>query len=600
MARDPVHLEIVSKTTPSVYTYKTTGSSTPTVDYLKTLVVTVINENPHVAGTLQNKLSIDVTSKDIVLAQPDNIVLKDEVFDPLRPEGTPGATPGATGATPEMTIPLGKDVLRDGPYRQSLPPESSPNFVAYVQYYVAIACLCLHPAKPGMARSYTTIGPGPGQSPFKSCAERSSYIVSRDFGRTAEAAPVDFDYTSSVQGVERFVIQVNGIRASLVDKVNGTTVLNVDMTAIRPDRVNHTILVFLYYAMAHVLAVTSGGTGGTMNDTNLGLILNCWRTECSAGGIQQFSGTCWYNAAWNSLILSDAMRKALRSQFENNDVDLVIKEKAKHIKFEESCPNNDDPEGHLTAIYAMIDHVVIKPNGAITLNMNKTQNVIEQMSHANGGTSGFGAIEILMNLYDSSHLKIIINQRKIMDPGRPPFAATMTAMVTEEKTYTIFNMPWKGMIKGNLTKRSLGDNDYLVHFLEPVAPQVEIVVIVNHAEILFNTLPFFDTKNEFECVSAGISVNYEHIITGYTCNNTRMVYDSNGIYATCDWTKIVNMKIYEAVCRTRNFVVPDYIFKKEGNEYRYDHLVFVRKSNTAPKETMFDGLVGVVSNLSYK
>jgi hypothetical protein len=443
--------------------------------------------------------------------------------------------------------------------------------------------------------------------------------VSRDFGRTAMAAPVNFEYTSPVRGVERFVIQVNADHASLADNVKGTPVLNVDMAAIRPDRVNHTILVFLYYAMAHVLVVTSGGTGGAMNDTNLGLILDCWRlgadeklgvpttvTDCSAGGLQQFSGTCWYNAAWNSLILSDAMRKALRSQFENKDVDSVIKEKAKEIKFEETCPNNNDRrEGHLTAIYAMINHVVIKPNGAITLNMNKTQNVIEKMSHANGGTSGFGAIEILMNLYDSSQLKIIINQRQLMKPNGLPFAATMFATVNE-KIHTIFDMPWKGNIKGDLKDRSLEDEtdgNYLVHFSELVAPQVEIVVIVNHANTVFDELPFFDKEHEFECVSAGISVNYQHIITGYTCNKTRMVYDSNGIYATCDWTNFENMKIYEAACKTRNFVNPQYVFKKEGNnEYIYDHLVFVRKSKMAPNETTFDGLDGldgIVSNLSY-
>jgi hypothetical protein len=225
------------------------------------------------------------------------------------------------------------------------------------------------------------------------------------------------------------------------------------------------------------------------------------------------------------------------------------------------------------------------------------------MSHANGGTSGFGAIEILMNLYDSSQLKIIINQRQIMEPNRTPFAATMFATVNE-KIHTIFDMPWKGNIKGVLKERSLKeetDGNYLVHFSEPVGPQVEIVVIVNHADTIFDKLPFFDTKNEFECVSAGISVNYQHIITGYTCNNTRMVYDSNGIYATCDWTNFENMKNYEAACKTRNFVNPQYVFKKEGNnEYRYDHLVFVRKSNMAPKETTFDGLDGIVSNLSYK
>jgi hypothetical protein len=89
--------------------------------------------------------------------------------------------------------------------------------------------------------------------------------VNRDFNRTSADAPVLYE-TPVLDG---FRIRMMGISdASLFQ--DGKKVLNVTLAAIRPDRVNHAILVFLYYAMAHVLAVTSGKTAGAMNNTNLG------------------------------------------------------------------------------------------------------------------------------------------------------------------------------------------------------------------------------------------------------------------------------------------------------------------------------------------
>jgi hypothetical protein len=162
------------------------------------------------------------------------------------------------------------EYISNGPFLPEPLSNPSPNFLAYTQYYVAIACLCVNPSKKTWASSSET------------CAQRSTAIVDRDF--TFTARDPSFSYKSYIGQSNHYEVVMDNDSARLVKRGDvsdetGKDVLALSLTDIRTDRFCHTLLIFLYYAMAYVLGDATPDVSNTINTDNLVLLVRCWRGD---------------------------------------------------------------------------------------------------------------------------------------------------------------------------------------------------------------------------------------------------------------------------------------------------------------------------------
>ena len=219
-------------------------SSVIDIPTLKQAVVQVINDN---IGTINRDFPekrilplIIKDEKDIV--QGDTTILPDGVFTHL----------------------TGVIINNNTDYKTCKGP-ACPNAIAYIQYYVALACKCVSiDETPKAARD--------GNECHKTLLDDAT----ADFNTTVGPSFLGSDpYISKIQGTE-FTVSINAEKDGCNMKLytNTNVIITVKLTEYEPSKVRCICLICLYYFMTRAMLVNP-----SINETNLLNMIECWKNN---------------------------------------------------------------------------------------------------------------------------------------------------------------------------------------------------------------------------------------------------------------------------------------------------------------------------------
>jgi hypothetical protein len=240
---EAIHIEKTRKF-PGEYVDPEGFSSVIGIPTLKLAVAKVINHNIWSINEKFTDNKIDILRiDDENIVQGDNIILPKGVFELLTKK--------------DITITTVNDSLN---YNTCDGPEcpGTPNAVAYIQYYVALACKCVSIDR--------TLKPA-------QCHATLLNDATNDF--KTFVGPTFFDnepYNSQIEGTV-FIVSINADKNGKMKLTDTTSdVITVNLTEYEPTNVRCICLICLYYFMTHVMI-----DNPNINETNLLKMIKCWK-----------------------------------------------------------------------------------------------------------------------------------------------------------------------------------------------------------------------------------------------------------------------------------------------------------------------------------
>ena len=215
---------------------------------LKETVVSIINENIDAINLassdnhqIQRLSIIDSPQEDGNIVQGLNTILSHSVFTII---------PLDIRAPPEN--PLNYKTCKGGP--------DCPNAVAYIQYYVALACKCV-----SIDRTL--------KLPDGNCHETLLRNATIDFTTNVFFNNETNGYNSEIKGTG-FTVSINAEKDSmmkLTDIVNNRDIITVVLTDYDPKKIRCICLVCIYYFTTYAMLHSPN-----INETNLLNMIKCW------------------------------------------------------------------------------------------------------------------------------------------------------------------------------------------------------------------------------------------------------------------------------------------------------------------------------------
>lgn len=247
--------------------------------------------------------------------------------------------------------------------------------------------------------------------------------------------------------------------------------------------------------------------------------------QCLMSGLRQHSGTCWFNAALNGLVLGNGSRKILRA--------LVKDYKSKHgIKDipEDYCPKDIDADFIVHVIHKLLCTRYFQPEHDVPLT------TYESLKIEDHGYSYMGFIGMMTAL----HLHV---GQVGYDLLKPQNRAQLSTVLGSNWDYMLFTDTTK-----SIKSFGKGQTWSLPHVITVGAEEYAL----DHCVLSF----FMPRDRE------------GHVVCGSFCNRVPVIYDSNyDRIVEYDWT-------------TLSYHVPD-ILESYNYDYesgiQYAYIVYVRK-----------------------
>lgn len=322
-----------------------------------------------------------------------------------------------------------------------------------------------------------------------------------------------------------------------------------------------------------------------------------FKTVCAFGRLRQFSGTCWFNAALHTLVLSQSITKMLRRNWEY--VHEEVKIQITNIPLD-SCPNLNKP---LTDIlWFIVYKIVIEGTKAVPYDGDIVSNVAARVKSQSqylteepylDAKKFFGRVyvnennefnskgELFGDIYHSFEaIKIIFEQLGFNEDD--------VVYIDYDSVYDRYEEIKIDPKDSEAYNKRLGDFRYvlnewnafqkqMVSLEEPLSleflanvyvdlnkPNVIIMNVTNKDAPLKITVKNVIYKLESAVLSLKTGKDI-HVVAALTCNNTRYIYDSNGDLEEADWPN-GNIDTYL-----------DVVGKKDKYEYQYmDYVIYVR------------------------
>jgi hypothetical protein len=218
------------------------------INLLKEAVVTVINDNIGTIKTLtpDNQIHIlMIKNGDIV--QDDNIILSSGVFDLLT-------------TSDDITT-----VNANLKYDTCTGPEC-PNVIAYIQYYVALACKCVSIGTPKLAQG--------GNECHKTLLENA--LKDFDLKNQVFITEMTDSYSSKIRGTE-YTVSINVGKDGIMKLIDNDhkAVLTVKLSNYFPAKIRIICLICIYYFTTYTMMIVKN-INPTLSQPNLLAMIKCW------------------------------------------------------------------------------------------------------------------------------------------------------------------------------------------------------------------------------------------------------------------------------------------------------------------------------------
>jgi hypothetical protein len=216
-----------------IYKRNVDAQSTIGIPDIISAVILVINENIEV-----NKIGTpQLVSKDGNIMQGDTFVLKKETLELIT-----------------------EDLVHGNGYDQC--GDKCSNVIAYIQYYVALACRCVSVSPKGLKD--------------KSCADDLHTYASDDF--EIETLKLVDEYRSQVFG-SNYNIKINFNNDGCIKLFKHDILeMSIELLNYRSDRIRHICFICAYY---YTVCALQDKADKTTCNTNLSRIIECWKKPAS-------------------------------------------------------------------------------------------------------------------------------------------------------------------------------------------------------------------------------------------------------------------------------------------------------------------------------
>lgn len=265
---------------------------------------------------------------------------------------------------------------------------------------------------------------------------------------------------------------------------------------------------------------------------------------CAENRLVQTSGTCWWNAAVNILILTDAIAALLQMAW--SDLPKGYKETINGMALE-TCPSPKMPLKDF--LFVLINQIVIKGDRARQSQKNfskvgarmtklmysrkqdQTQILLSDVQEENeAGDGGMGLQVCLKELFVEGFHFNMINFRREWKAFNHEIARTST-------------LKWEYNRLQNHVKSITAERQLWKKFPHPLIIILHNTGFLHHCPLTISVNSAMYTLESAVMNIADVEdLEVNHAIAGVTCHApslVRYVFDSNNILVTDDWTKLV-------------------------------------------------------------
>ena len=292
------------------------------------------------------------------------------------------------------------------------------------------------------------------------------------------------------------------------------------------------------------------------------------KIDCSSKGLEQRSGTCWFNTALNGLILGEHSSYMLQEMLARV-VPTLSAQKQDFLSsdtFQESdtCPIKLNK----IFVYKYLLYFFCYSNS----------NGIERLDN------GLDHARQIMKLTKINHRPLIIKTGWFASKAIPQLLGFFYN--TNEISIICHSKLQKTMFVKSVdtaTKYVIIVNSVKLHKFSFNVPFVEKEITINGLEYVLDHAAIFLHQNK---------ISENHLIVSYTCNGDEYIYDSNNYESEkVIWTSDnMNQNIKDLYKNT------EYNIKKA----EFDYICYVRKSDQKPNPNVLNGLCSLKAKLEKK